>query len=450
MSVSNLREVFDCIRIVEQDFDLINFRSGGVFIWPVIRLRIIRAICESLEIYAPTPTQPSIFDDGSGFKFETSQALHKKVMSGKVKSEFAIIPFLRRDLKGEDVFTKRILSSLPNSFVFAVGEHDAKTEKLSFEYVSKLYEKQYRNRAKFHSLLRLRIWQLRYWREVIEELEQLTGADLARYRALPKWLMVEFHSQRIGFRKLFKRLGVKKLFYVNAYNSACIAAAKESGAWVVEPQHGLLSSLHSSLSWPESPQVDYQPDEVLVWGKYWSSCTKFAGNVKATLIGWAPAIPASDSINRKSGTVAFISQPEHAQRIAKLALESAKLHPELKFLLKPHPKDSRLDLVSIPNLEVVDPRVNSQILGTRCEFVVGVSSMALVESAVLGAKACVLDLPGREHLDGLVDLGALTLLRGSFSVSAMRERAKPFADSDYLLASELNAEHFKAALIGSR
>jgi hypothetical protein len=103
MSVSNLREVFDCIRIVEQDFDLINFRSGGVFIWPVIRLRIIRAICESLEIYAPTPTQPSIFDDGSGFKFETSQALHKKVMSGKVKSEFAIIPFLRRDLKGEDV-----------------------------------------------------------------------------------------------------------------------------------------------------------------------------------------------------------------------------------------------------------------------------------------------------------------------------------------------------------
>jgi hypothetical protein len=148
--------------------------------------------------------------------------------------------------------------------------------------------------------------------------------------------------------------------------------------------------------------------------------------------------------------VAFISQPEHAETIAKIALESAKIHPELKFLFKPHPKDRMLKLAGLPNLQVIDPRFNSQMLGTRCEFVVGVSSMALVESAALGAKACVLDLPGREHLDALVDLGALTLLRGSFNVSLMRERAKAYANSDYLFAPEITSERFQALVGGPR
>jgi hypothetical protein len=444
----DLQAVFDSIRHVEQKFNLVNFKSGDVFIWPVIRLRVIRVICESVGIYAPTPKQPSIFDKDSTFISSQTEAIYKLVMSGKLKSKSVVIPFLRRNQHGEDLFTKRIVSSLEDPFVFGVGEADAQSEKLSLDFISKFFEKKYRKRALMRSALGLRLWHNKYWRQVITELEDLTGADLSQYLQLPKWLMVEFHSQRIGFRKLLKKLETKTVFYVNAYNSAFIAGAKQSGAWVVEPQHGLLSNLHSTLSWPTTPYVDYQPDEVLVWGQYWADAAKLAENVKTTVIGWSPSVPREDAANRKTGTIAFISQPEHSQVIAQMALKTAKAHPELKVLLKLHPKDSPINMATPENLQIVGSSISSQILGTRCEYVVGVSSMALAEAASLGAKVSLIDFPGHEHLKPLIALGAATLVRGNFDVSAVLRDAKVFDDSGYLFAPELGDAEFKKALNG--
>lgn len=449
MAAKTLKEVFDRIRLVEEKFDLVNFKTGGVFIWPVMRLRVIRAIAESTGIFAATPKQPSIFDLGSNFDAAKSQAIFKSIMTGKSKSEFAVIPFLRRDAQGEDVFTKRVVTSLKDAFVFGVGAADAESDKLSIDYIAKEFEKRFRRRAMLVSQLAIRRWHGRHWREAILDLEVMTGADLSKYRSLPKWMMVEFHAQRIGFKALFKKLGVRALFYVNAYNSAYIAGAKEAGVWVVEPQHGLLSEFHSTLAWPGTGFVDYQPDEVLVWGQYWADATKFAGNVQTSIIGWAPTVSREDALNRKAGTVAFVSQPEHANMIAKLAVEAAKSHPELRFILKLHPKDSQPKFALPENLQLAGPKVNAQILGTRCEHVIGVSSMALVEAAALGAKVSLIDLPGREHLDALVKIGAMNVISGLFNFEAALQAAKVFANFRFLFAPELSDEEFANILNGS-
>lgn len=449
MVARDLQAVFDSVRSVEDKFDLVKFKSGGMFVWPAIRLRVIRVICESAGIYEPTPKQPSIFDEESAFDSSKTEAIYSRILSGKLKANTAVIPFLRRNTQGEDIFTKRIVSSANNPFVFGVGEADSQSDKLSLDYISKFFERKYRTRALVFAALGIRLWHRGYWRQAISELEDLTGATLTQYQNLPKWLMVEFHAQRIGFRKVMRKLGVKTLFYVNAYNSAFIAGAKQAGAWVIEPQHGLLSSLHSTLSWPSTPFVDYQPDEVLVWGQYWADATKFAENVQTTVIGWSPIVPRSDGENRKPGTVAFISQPEHASEIAQLAMGTACSHPELKVVLKLHPKDSVPNISETQNFQVAGASVNSQILGTRCEYVVGVSSMALAEAASLGAKVSVIDLPGREHFNQLKSLGVINLVKGKFDVANAVRDSKVFTESGYLFAPELDDEEFKKLVNGA-
>jgi hypothetical protein len=160
-------------------------------------------------------------------------------------------------------------------------------------------------------------------------------------------------------------------------------------------------------------------------------------------------VAPEDAVNRKAGTVAFISQPEHASMIAKLALEAAKSHPELRFILKLHPKDSKPNFALPENMQLAGQNVNAQILGTRCEHVIGVSSMALVEAVALGAKVSLIDLPGREHLDALVNLGAMNVISGLFNFQSALEAAKVFADSRFLFATELNDEEFVKVLNGS-
>lgn len=206
--------------------------------------------------------------------------------------------------------------------------------------------------------------------------------------------------------------------------------------------------MHSTLSWSAAEFVDYQPDEVFVWGKYWAEVTGFAQNVKVSVIGWRPEISAQDSVDRKMGTVAFVSQPEHAGRIAQLALKSALARPDLRFILKLHPKDAVPDFLLPGNLQLAGPRGNAQILGTRCEFVVGVSSMALVEALCLGAKVSLIDLPGREHLDDLVQLGAANLVRGDFNIDSAIRGARLFSNTQFLLAPELNENQFLDVLNG--
>ena len=404
MSVDRL---WQALETVEQREGLLDWRIGGVYLWPLVRMRVYREVAELAGIFELLPDRPE--PDKAGL-------LH---VQGRF--EFGVVPFLRRDALGEDQFTKPIADALGDeAIVFGMGEHDAGSGKLQVERLESEFLKRYRAMAKLRVLPTLRRSHARRWARVIAYLEGEFGIRLRANRGFPRWLLVNFVAQRYGWSRLFRSLGLKKLFVVNAWKRAMIAGAQQAGVWVVEPQHGLLSDMHPLLSFAGRDHVAYLPNELLVWGAYWAENAALPADVRTTVIG-APAsiTKAAASVpSRKAGTVLFVSQAQHTTRLFEVALRVAEANPQLQVVIKPHPQENRerfdehlasLGRSKPTNLSFAERDSAAISLIAQSEYVVGVYSMALVEAIGLGAKAIAVKLPGWENLRAIQQRGDLVI-----------------------------------------
>ena len=218
---------------IEQREDLLNWRIGNVYLWPLVRMRLYREIAESAGIFERLPERPEI-----------PQVPLKHVQG---RSEFAVVPFLRRNLAGEDLFSQPIVDALAGTaapLIFGMGEHDIDSGRLQVEQLEREFLRRYRTLAKLRVLPSLRRHHELKWQRVIAYFESEFGIALKSNRVFPRWLLVNFVAQRHGWFRLFASLGVRKVFVVNAWKRAMIAGAQKAGAIVVEPQHGLLSDMH--------------------------------------------------------------------------------------------------------------------------------------------------------------------------------------------------------------
>jgi hypothetical protein len=310
---------------------------------------------------------------------------------------------------------------------------------------------------------------------VIKALESEFGSVAGRFRAFPRWLLVEFTAQRIGWAKLFKKAGVRKLFIVNAWKRALIAGAQDAGVWVVEPQHGLLSSKHPLLSWPGRESVAYLPNELYVWGQCWAAETDLPSGVRTSIVGepaHLTAARASAAQNAsptstpgphpdfaRAGSVLFVSQVQQTTRLFDIALRAADANPSKNFVVKPHPQENaeqfRQHLRELgrrlpANLRFVDLSEPALNLVARSEFVVGVHSMALVEALVLGAKVIAVQLEGWQNIEAIAKRGDLTLASPNTDLVAELASAQVARDPEYYFAQPLEREAFAQLVLQER
>lgn len=434
-------DIWNAFVEVEADEQLVDFKVGSIYLWPLLRDRLMRDVAETLGVYEKREDPEKVAE----------LAGEKPIVAAFSKSSVAVVPFLRRDESGAEPFSDFIVEALRGEgiepLIFGMGKHDLGSGRPQIEVLERDFLRHYRTRAKLMVAPTIRSSHRDRYARVLSALAfHITGDGSAvvtsRYQAFPRWLLVDFYAQRLGFKKFFKSAGVKTLVVVNAWKRALIAGAQEAGVWVVEPQHGLLSSKLPLLSWHGVDVVDYLPNQLLLWGSYWGQIVDAPTAVERTVIGAPTKLAAlqAQNIEHKPGTVLIVSQVQQTSKILDLAIRAAVANPELKFVLKPHPQEKPITMGDISsrvsqlpeNLQFANPTSSALPMLARAEYVVGVHSMALIEALALGAKVLAIKLPGFENIKPFVDRGDITLvdaasnLTNELALSRVAPRAKEY------------------------
>ncbi len=452
-----MEDIWQAFIDVEESEQLADFKVGSIYLWPLLRDRLIRDVAETLGVYEKRE-QPENVADLAG---------EKSIVASFQKSQVAIVPFLRRDEKGGDPFSDFIASGLRSEgitpLILGMGKQDLGSGRPQVEVLERNFMRLYRNRAKFRVAPTIRSeHRARYSRVLAELAYELVGDSSAqitsRYAEFPRWLLVDFHAQRHGFKKFFKSAGVKTLVIVNAWKRGLIAGAQEAGVWVIEPQHGLISNKLPLLSWPNTDVVDYLPNQLLVWGSYWAKIVEAPDAIERTVIGTPTKLAAlrNQSIPHKPGTVLIVSQPLHTLKILELTIRAAVANPQLKFVLKPHPQEKPITLGDVSsraeqlpgNLQFANPDASALPMIARAEYVVGVHSMALIEALALGAKVIALKLPGFENIQPFVSRGDITPADATGNLTEELSLARVAPGSNEYFAPPISAKQLVEILMG--
>ncbi|MEY5004446.1 MAG: hypothetical protein RLZZ594_476 [Actinomycetota bacterium] len=473
----SIDKIWTAFAQVEAAEKLADWRIAGVYLWPILRDRLMREIAENLGVYERRPAGDRVTELAASSGLNVSEFVIKP-------SKYAIVPFLRRDASGNDPFSAGIVEALNDPLIFGMGADDLGSGRPQVELLEQHFVAAHGLQAKL-SIAPFVLPQLggakhlaKYDR-VIKVLEAEFGPVVGRFRAFPRWLLVEFTAQRIGWAKLFKKAGVRKLFIVNAWKRALIAGAQDAGVWVVEPQHGLLSSKHPLLSWPGRESVAYLPNELYVWGQCWAAETDLPSGVRTSIVGEPAHLTAArDSATAsiahtesltstpgphpdfaRAGSVLFVSQVQQTTRLFDIALRAADANPSKNFVVKPHPQENaeqfRQHLRELgrrlpANLRFVDLSEPALNLVARSEFVVGVHSMALVEALALGAKVIAVQLEGWQNIEAIAKRGDLTLASPNTDLVAELASAQVARDPEYYFAQPLEREAFAQLVLQER
>jgi hypothetical protein len=355
LTIEKLWSVFAEIEAKES---LVSWRVGAIYIWPLIRASLMREVAEKLGVFEPRPPQARVEDaDASTIVFSPSN--------------YAVVPFVRRNAAGLDPFSTYIIDALKDHgeqpLVLGMGPDDVGSGRPQVEQLEREFLKRYRLQAKFVVAPTLRSAHSAKYARVIEHIEtelaehaeraEVTLASITGpYRAFPRWLLVDFWAQQKGWKLFFKSAGVRKVFIVNAWKRAMISGAQQAGATVVEPMHGAISGIHPYLTWQDQGWVAYQPDELLEWGSYWGEVADLPKQTVRKVIG-APKILVS-ALERESelvsldqahltNTVLVASQAHVTKKITRFLLAAAQAHPTFVFTLKQHPQEAPVDFEAI-------------------------------------------------------------------------------------------------------
>ncbi len=416
-----MQRVWSALTEIEKAESLSTWQIAGINLWPVLRMRIFRELTEQLGIF--------------------ERRIEERVIANRVPpkksefGEFVVVPFVRKNEAGIDPYSVRISNAL--------GEHASTLEMARVDELEAFFTKKYRKRALIAVAPRIKTADTQKWDRVMTFLETTLDAHLGRYRAFPRWALVQFYAQRLGWSKAFKK--TKKVFIVNAWKRSMIAGAQAAGAWVVEPQHGLLTNAHPLLSWPGEPWVAYLPNELYLWGSVWANDSIPAG-VKKTIVGYDKVLPGYAKVSK---TILIVGQVHHTERMLEIAQTMAAKKPDHTLVYKPHPQEDETLFagLKLPRNLMIGQKDRPAIeLIANSEYVVGVYSMALIEAVAIGAKVISLRLPGSETLEAFAD--QITFAGAADKLDSVLEAAKPATSTDKLFAPKLADRAFLELLEG--
>lgn len=437
----SLEKIWSAILAVEEAESLPSWRVGDVYLWQVIRERLFTHIAEQLGLYQPVPAKDPI-----------PQQREVPIQQSPV----AVLPFVRRDANGSDPFSADIISAAEQvsgpALVFGIGASDVGSGLPQFETLDKLFLQRARFAAKLRVLVTQRKHHAETWARVIEFLETELSVNLAKYRAFPRWLLVDFISREVGWFSLFRTSKSKVLFAVNAWQFPTVAAAKRAGLRVIEPQHGVISSMHPRLSWKDEIAGAYLPDEFWQWGSYWGEA--LPASVKRVTIG-APSFLTAQRGVAKKRQLLVIGQPQQSKNIIQFARFIAASVKNLEVVFKPHPQEKLEEVIAMldgfgerpSNLRVESPNAETLPMIAQSEFVVGVYSTALFEAVALGCKVGVLKLDGWKHVHTLVIDGEATLIAQVSDIGKFLTTAKPSLTSKRYYADPVDLNPLVEAAI---
>ena len=461
------REVFEKFLELETGLGLFDQRIGDAYFWEYIRLYVHNDVLRKLRLMAVEPFHPnrSLGERGRRL-FEAAWGSIARNPYLATPKDVLFFSSPRRTLGANgnwwDLHIDPLLASMRHSHLYLERLHcdgrrrPAETRSLRYHDCISLL-----------SYLRRKLAPLiltQTDRALIGKIEaSLRDAFGTRIDVLDivTTLLHARASLLPFYQGLFERVRPKLVVFVsvNCPERTALEACKNLGIASAELQHGVFGEYDLSYAFPKPPTpIRFFPDHVLVHGSYWKEAIRHPpAGTKITSIGFSHleterrARAGQDAGDR----LLFVSQPTVGEELSRFAAGVAQ-RPEFagKVVYRLHPNERRWR-ESYPCL--IDANVEVEC-GADCSLYdsfarshaqVGVYSAALFEGLAFGLKTYVVDLPGVEFVDRLIDAGTVELVREPYEIASERQpKSLANVDSLYRSGATANFETFLRTTIG--
>ncbi len=440
-SVKNIKEICDIIFSLEKKYDLNHMKIQGVYAWQLVRVYVYYEISRKIGVFgSPQQGKVNLKDKAFSFIPFIKNSLFSNPLNGKDHKDVMIFDHPRKvKHNGEykDIYTYFLLEYLNdagNSYELIespyLNKHYSKKENFTkyndrILFGSYFYKK--KNNLKFKTCEKNKISNLQ--REIIS----MFNIEIDLFDIFRKHIL-DFKYQYSMYDKLFKKRTPKYVLVVVAYeNKAMVAAAHNNEIEVIELQHGTISEYHLGYNYPndEDKGLEYFPDKLFTFGEYWNNVANYPISEKNIVSIGFPHLDYTIKDyfnNKKLNQIIFISQGVIGEYLSNFAYELArkleKINEKINdtdkknqnnynIIYKLHPGeysnwknnyDSLVKAQKLDNFQIID---NNEIslyeLFSKSKYQIGVFSTAIYEGLLFNCKTFIIDLPGSEYMDGLVD-----------------------------------------------
>ena len=424
--MKTVREVCEKFLEIEKRYDLNQFKINGVYFWQLIRVYMYCEISEQLNLFGSPPQQSVVGLKEKILSFIPfiKNSLFLNPLNGDYQKKILVFDHPRK-VKMEDGTYQDIYSYFLNN-IFKQEE----IEIIESPYLNK-HEKEKENNIRYNDRILLgsyiykKLNKLHISKddnekilEIEEDIKKTFNISINLFKIIEMHYL-NFMYEYDKYDKLFKKRKPKKVFVVVSYqNQVVIAAAKDNNVEVIELQHGVITKYHLGYSYPNDriESVAYFPDKLLSFGDYWREIARYPIKKDNIISIGFPYLDKNTSkylsIPENKNQILFISQGVIGKDLSKFAYDLAKVLSNYNIIYKLHPGEystwKNYNYLNkgqkLPNFEIVDNNEKPLYeLFAESEYQIGVFSTAIYEGFVFGNKTFIVDLPGSEYLDDLVD-----------------------------------------------
>lgn len=229
-------------------------------------------------------------------------------------------------------------------------------------------------------------------------------------RALRAERLRPFQMQEL--ERMLERMSPRIVFFDNGsytYHGEALGIMKDSGAYVVEPQHGWIGPSHPAYNFGrafEHPSLRRAlPDELMTFGPYWSASVRHPGRVTAIGKPHLERQTAAAGTTRPKQILVVSSRVDPEKTDAFVVGLQEAVGDEWSIVFRPHPGERDETARRYPRLSTtagiavdVAPDVFESL--KRAAVVVGEASTVLFEARAFGCTVIARDSSFAENIIG--------------------------------------------------
>lgn len=458
-----VKEICQKIWNLEEKYELNHKEIQDCYPWQLIRMYLYYEITRKTNVFeSAQQSSLSLFDKVNSFLPFVKNSILSNPLSGKENVDALIFDHPRKVIfedEYQDIysyFLKDTLNQYGKSFETIespyLNQHFRSNENIKENHVKfndrillGSFIHKTRNRGKLHFTES----EMQYINSVKEELETAFEIEIDLFRIMEDHIL-NFQYDYKKYIELLQRKKPKVVFLVVAYeNKALLAACKKMNIEIIELQHGTISPYHLGYSYPENTmkfngelkEIEYFPDKILSFGDYWKNACPFPIDSENIISMGFPYfeensktyMKIAEDKNSKEGNdqktekkqILFISQGVIGKYLSELAYETAlnmnknnanneDNAQNYNFIYKLHPGEygtwkENYDYLTkavneFDNFTVInksEPPLYE--LFAESHYQIGAFSTAIYEGLAFNCKTFIIDVPGVEYLDDLID-----------------------------------------------
>lgn len=419
----SLKTFFEAFLQVEEELDLFNQRIDNVYFWERIRFPVCMYLMESAGLAgAPHATLERTVANIVRRSLLALKNIFWKNPYCAPQAELFFLGSPRRKLLSDgkwwDIYCDPIIESLDNSYVYFETDYlnrhftPAKTSKiwyLDFPLFGAAIKQELGI-----SRISLKKQDVLLLQKIEEQLQQRFKVRVDLQQRVIRNLSLRRSTLPL-YHKILEKVNPKLVVLVESCGKETfIEVCKESHVPVVELQHGVTGKYNPCHSFPGPGRLKRTyPDYLFVFGDFWKEDVQYPIELDKV---WSIGYPylereASKYLGvEKRDQVLFISQGTVGKELSQLAVALSKRN-DFPFMIvyKLHPGEYARWRREYPwllgtRIKVIDSdAVPLYQLLAESKIQVGLNSTAIYEGLYFGLMTILLNLPGVEYMERLIE-----------------------------------------------